>query len=972
MKKLFPYILIVFILVQLLAPFTVGLGTKNNLEVRSNKAEAGWILPGKGVNPISIDVQPARKDTSIRFTITVSWPNKSLLSTESVIVSKIGPDGETYIQKEKVPLSNDGQDNQIGSVEFLGLSPGTTYKFDVIGTQTTESLFQAFTVNLVNRAVWLVTFGGLNFGLAQNTGEVKNDTPYEVTTLTTPTTTYQDQEIDNSALINDATLLPVCAPNNIGGCVGVILYRLVFQPSSYLFAITGKLLDYTLFYSIQDTSYRSQFVVEGWGTVRDFVNMFFIFVLLYIAFGTILNLHSVKTKEMIINVVIIGLLINFSLFATQVIIDASNMLTRVFYNQILVGTMKNGVVVEELGLGGSKQVTAALVSKINPQQIIIHAGEAGKIPAKGVNSTGDDNGNKSGVDNGTFILVTIMASIMNIVGLWTFLMVSIIFVARVVGLWVAMILVPLAFFSYTVPSLQDIDMIGWKKWWPETIKLAFLAPVFIFFLYLIIQFLDSGLGVLDANGKTGLDFFIAILVPFAFLMILLIKAKDVTKKMSGTIGESLTNAIKTVGGVALGAGLGGLALAGRATIGRAGSAIANSEKLKAAEAEGGFKGFFAKNLRTVGMGAGSSSLDFRNTKAGAAAGKGMGVDMGKGKEGGFVKAKADQIAKSQKRAKELELGEGSNEKQALNRAKEKQKELEDKFNHDIEKTEGDVNSAREKYRDADIAARRDPNNMEKRRAADATEKKLKEEQDKLWNMKNGGEELDKDGNATGKYYTDNGFISQKAVDDANEKVKNATSDQISIAANIEEVRKAGEEAVRKAKVEIKAAEDKKDEIWKKGGTPAEKDAAANAIKEAQTTLTTAETNSKNDSAAAIGALAIAETALATAKINAERASKAASEGAGISLIGTKTDVHHTQKEVDKINNLRKNQAAAVLESTGSKVFNFITTGGQYSSSGANEVAHNIRMNVKVPETKHSSSHDSHGGGGGSHSAPKPA
>jgi len=53
--------------------------------------------------------------------------------------------------------------------------------------------------------------------------------------------------------------------------------------------------------------------------VRDFVNIFFIFVLLYIAFATILSLHGFKTKEMIINVIIIGLLMNFSLFAGQLI-----------------------------------------------------------------------------------------------------------------------------------------------------------------------------------------------------------------------------------------------------------------------------------------------------------------------------------------------------------------------------------------------------------------------------------------------------------------------------------------------------------------------------------------------------------------------------------------------------------------------------------------------------------------------------
>jgi hypothetical protein len=459
--------------------------------------------------------------------------------------------------------------------------------------------------------------------------------------------------------VNDAAILPICALNNLGGCVGVILYRFIFQPSAYIFAITGKLLDYTLFYTIQDTSYRSVFVTQGWGIVRDFVNMFFIFVLLYIAFKTILGLGASKTKEMVINVVIIGLLINFSLFATQVIIDASNILTRVFYNQIQSGNKVDGKFVEELSVGGSKGVTAALVNKINPQQIIFSAGEAAQIQPKGTTNNGsDNNGNPSGVDNTTFILVTILASIMNLVGLWVFFMVSMVFIIRVVGLWIAMILAPLAFFSYTMPELQDMEMIGWKHWWPETLKMAFLAPVFIFFLYIIIQFLSSGLGVVAAAGKHGLDFFIAIIVPFAFLMILLSKAKDITTKMAGKMGEMVSKAAGTIGGAAVGLGMaaatGGASMAMRGTLGAFGSKIGNSEKLAAIEAKGGAKGWMAGKLRDVGTSTGKASFDVRNTKLGAGVAKSAGITgLGKGKEGGFDKYKEEKDKTRKERAEKI-------------------------------------------------------------------------------------------------------------------------------------------------------------------------------------------------------------------------------------------------------------------------------------------------------------------------------
>jgi hypothetical protein len=169
---------------------------------------------------------------------------------------------------------------------------------------------------------------------------------------------------------------------------------------------------------------------------------------------------------------------------------------------------------------------------------------------------------------GAFILITLLATAVNVVGMIVFLSVGLIFVARVIGLWVAMILVPLAFFSYTVPSMQGIEMIGWKHWWPETLKLAFLAPIFIFFLYLIIKFLETGLSLFQTSTETkGVTFVISIIVPFAFIMILMMKAKSIAQKMSGELGQSITGGIAAVGGLALGGAALGAAALGRKAIG---------------------------------------------------------------------------------------------------------------------------------------------------------------------------------------------------------------------------------------------------------------------------------------------------------------------------------------------------------------------------------------------------------------------
>jgi len=359
----------------------------------------------------------------------------------------------------------------------------------------------------------------------------------------------------------------------ITGCAAQLIYYVLFVPTSFLFALTGTFFDWAFHYSVSNEAYESPFVVEGWGLVRDFCNLFFIFVLLYIAFSTILNVHGFKTKEMIVNVVIIGLLINFSLFAAQVIVDTSNILARVFYNSDAIKITKggaNGGGVIEPGPSGELPLSAALVNKVNPQNLVIQASKVGNIPDKG------GKGNSDTIGAGTFILITLLAIAVNVVGLIVFLSVGLIFIARVVGIWIYMILAPLAFFSYTVPQMQGIDMIGWKKWWPELISMAFIAPIFIFFLYLILKFLETGLGLIQSGDKDGIQFVIGIMVPFAFIMILLWKAKGIAKKMSGELGQQITGAVAAVGGLALGgAALGGAALL-RGTLGRTAKYVQNN------------------------------------------------------------------------------------------------------------------------------------------------------------------------------------------------------------------------------------------------------------------------------------------------------------------------------------------------------------------------------------------------------------
>ena len=415
------------------------------------------------------------------------------------------------------------------------------------------------------------------------------------------------------------------------GCIGQAIYYAIFIPTSYLFGLCGQFFDWTFFFSIQSSTYTSPFVVQGWGIVRDFVNMFFIFVLLYVAFSTILGTHGFKTKETIINVVIIGLLVNFSLFATQIIIDSSNILARVFYNSdsikismstagtcaslgganncgslapstggvvntvTNVATLRNGTNINSAikqGPNGEIPLSAAIVNKINPQNLLINSSHVGVVPDV-LGNTPPDTG---AVDANLFLLVTILTIAVNIIGIIVFLSTGLTFIARVIGLWMACIFVPFAFFSYTTPSMKTLDLVGWDHWLPDTLKQAFLAPVFIFFLYLILRFLETGLGLVQTSNSTdGVAFVLSVIVPFAFIMMLLWKAKDIASSMSGSMGQGITKGLAAIGGLALGgAGLVG-AIAGRQTLGATAKYVQNDKAREKALKDGVPKGLSKLN-----------------------------------------------------------------------------------------------------------------------------------------------------------------------------------------------------------------------------------------------------------------------------------------------------------------------------------------------------------------------------------------
>ncbi len=453
------------------------------------------------------------------------------------------------------------------------------------------------------------------------------------------------------------SILPTFNP---GGCLLQVLYVL-WQATALVATLGGYFLDFFVYYSTDSASYANTFVSQGWGAVRDIANIFFIIALLYVAIKTILGLNVTDNKKLVGAVIIIGLIINFSLFTTKVVIDSSNILAKVFYNNITSVDTKGATTT---GSAGEKSISVGLVDKYDPQTIIMDAYNSGNL----------------GIGYAIFIVLLLMA--VTLYTAYIFFSVALLFVARVVSLWISMIFSPIAFASYTVPF--SIPGFGHKEWWDELLKNAFLAPIFIFFLYIIVLFTKFLTEIVKYTSDPNLSDITNIMrrlmtmvVPFIILVMLLKMAKDIAVKYSGKMGEVVNKFGAMAGGLALGAATGGAALLGSSTMGKYYQGVANNDELrrKAAGGEGISKEEQAKAQRRLNRANyfAKSSFDVRQTGLGKGFGKISGMDLNKGTgilgisteklKGGQRARQEEREKKAQEKMKSYELTKAAAVKQ---------------------------------------------------------------------------------------------------------------------------------------------------------------------------------------------------------------------------------------------------------------------------------------------------------------------
>jgi hypothetical protein len=315
---------------------------------------------------------------------------------------------------------------------------------------------------------------------------------------------------------------------DISKCVAVASYYILYTPTALILWLGGQVLNGSVNYALDGKTFNSDMISNGWAISRDVANLFFIFILLYIAIATILQLSGYGMKDLLVKIIIIALLVNFSLLICKVIIDASNILALQFYQNM---TIQGGTVTTGLFGSNARDISAAFLEGFNPQKLLSTQNFENWQAAGGVTVV-------VGV-----IVMFLLGSIMNIVSAFILFAGAVLFVIRIAVLWLIMLLAPLAFLAMVLPATKQYA----SEWWNKLFKQAFFAPAFLFLFFLVVKIIYPGqgkTGILDSmfgslaqntanlNGING--FFasiITILIYFTIMAVLMIACLIVAQKM---------------------------------------------------------------------------------------------------------------------------------------------------------------------------------------------------------------------------------------------------------------------------------------------------------------------------------------------------------------------------------------------------------------------------------------------------------
>lgn len=350
----------------------------------------------------------------------------------------------------------------------------------------------------------------------------------------------------------------------------------------------------------------------AWGVMRDIANIGLLFGFILMGVLLILNVEGgghghgggLSAKRAIPRLIIFAVLLNFSLFASQFVIDVANAFGSSFTS--LAGTECSTAVTGSDGNAGGQSLEECT-----------NLGISGKIiQAAGLtNIFGDGRGDLQAILSNltgrpySYAVSLIMLSIFVLVTAFVLLAGAIMLAIRVVILSFLMVTSPVGFAGMVIPGLSGIA----SKWWHTLISQSFFAPVYLLLIFISIK-LTEGLmrgeatltNALIADRGNAISGNIQVVMVFIIVIGFMIASLIMAQKM-GAIGA------KFASNSAAALTLGSAGFIGRRTLGVAAESAAKGVARSSWARNNGFGSRTAYNLLNKGA---TSSFSLRSGIAG--------------------------------------------------------------------------------------------------------------------------------------------------------------------------------------------------------------------------------------------------------------------------------------------------------------------------------------------------------------------
>lgn len=296
---------------------------------------------------------------------------------------------------------------------------------------------------------------------------------------------------------------------------------ITWRTVGFLLQLTGGLLNISINLSMNIKEYvaNTAGVYVVWQSIRDLSGMLIIFLLLYTSFRYILGLDE-GINKLVKNIIIAGILINFSFFLTGLMIDASNMVSLSIYNAITpqkesaCDSKTTGYVSCLAGvMTGTKSydggLSAILIQSLKVTDIL------------NTRNAGLTDGANDKTTTGLKILFMQVAGIIIMVTTgMSFVIASIAFIVRLVLLIFILAFSPIWFASWIFPGMSDLS----NKFTKNLKNQLILMPAYLIMLYAALKIVDSMSGVLGnvaSTGSNSMQGAIVMVVNYVFVAVMI-------------------------------------------------------------------------------------------------------------------------------------------------------------------------------------------------------------------------------------------------------------------------------------------------------------------------------------------------------------------------------------------------------------------------------------------------------------------